>query len=96
MGFVAGFVDGLGTLAGEVTLSLLGRAGADAIAGPSKYILVPLFGLPMGIGWAIALLLVSFAFRLTATAVHFLEGVSRMPQNFRRLAISTSPLQSPE
>jgi hypothetical protein len=48
------------------------------------------------LGSAAALFVVSLVIRTLATLRHLPAGLLAMPRNFRRLALSTSPLQTPE
>jgi hypothetical protein len=52
--------------------------------------------LPMWLGIALGVFIISFFIRVGATLTFFLRGVRNLPRNFRRLFYCTSPLQVPE
>jgi hypothetical protein len=91
--------------AGSAAAGAVAAGGAIAIAVLAAVhirniavdvVLVGFFGVPFGLAVVAILFVASVAIRAFATLRHLPAGVLAMPRNFRRLVVSTSPMQTPE
>lgn len=80
--------EGKGPIAGA-------RAGATAVSRGNAFI-AGLILVPTVAAGGAAIFVLSIVVRVWATLCHLRAGLAALPTNFRRLALSTSPLQSPE
>ncbi|GEM_PF-3871303 len=93
-GLVAGPAAATGAVVAVASVTIVGVVAA---ARPrARPIVVVIFLFPIWIGVAVAVLGVSIAIRLGATARYFTLGIRVLPKNFRRLTLCISPIEIPE
>jgi hypothetical protein len=92
-GIVGAFAFNITEIGFLVILVIAAAAGGGAAIGAIAVILaIPIFLF----GFAFGVLVISLAIRFVATSFYIPQGFRKLPRNFRRLTICTSPLQEPE